>query len=137
MPPGRSATRSRRQPRWAALTAGLDGLASNPGGAVSFTSLRILYTDAVANFRDGQTNSVLVITSGPHTDQSLDGPGLQEFIRAHFAPARPVAVNVIDLGDDPDRADLGGGRPVTGGQYQNRARFGLAPRSSVGASTTC
>ena len=86
---------------------------------MSFTSLRLLYNDAVANFRDGQKNSVLVITAGPHTDRSLDGPGMQEFIKATFAPARPVAVNVIDFGDDADRPTWEAVAQSTGGSYQN------------------
>jgi hypothetical protein len=86
---------------------------------VSFTTLRLLYPDAVSNFRDGQPNSVLVITSGPHTDQSLDGPGLQDFIRQNFNQARPVAVNVIDFGGDPDRATWEAVAQATGGAYQN------------------
>jgi hypothetical protein len=106
------------QPRSAALTAGLDGLASSPGGRVSFTTLRNVYTDAITNFRNGQPNSILIITSGPHTDQSLDGAGLQEMIRGAFDPVRPVAVNVIDVGDDPDRATWQAVAQITGGQYQ-------------------
>jgi hypothetical protein len=106
------------QPRSAVLAAGLDGLASSPGGRVSYTTLRNVYTDAMTNFRTGQPNSVLVITSGPHTDQSLDGAGLQELIRTAFDPVKPVAVNVIDVGDDPDRATWQAVAQITGGQYQ-------------------
>jgi Bacterial extracellular solute-binding protein len=107
------------QPRSAVLAANLDGQTASNGGAVSFTSLRLLYNEAVANFRDGQKNSVLVITAGPHTDRTLDGPGLQEFIKATFAPARPVAVKVINFGDDPDRATWEAVARTTGGSYQN------------------
>ncbi len=46
-----------------ALTAALDGQSASGGGAVSFTTLRLAYTDASAKFREGQKNSVLVITS--------------------------------------------------------------------------
>jgi hypothetical protein len=106
------------QPRSAALTAGLDGVASSPGGRVSFTTLRNVYTDAMTNFRSGQPNSILIITSGPHTDQSLDGAGVQEMIRGAFDPVRPVAVNVIDVGDDPDRATWQAVAQITGGQYR-------------------
>jgi hypothetical protein len=106
------------QPRSAALVAGLDGLASTTSGRVSFTTLRNVYTDAVANFRAGQRNSVLVITSGPHTDQSLDGAGLQEMVRGAFDPAKPVAIDVIDVGDDPDRATWQAVAQITGGQYE-------------------
>ena len=67
------------------------------------------------NFREGQPNSVLVITAGPHTDQSLDGPGLQDFIRQNFNQARPVAINVIDFGGDPDRATWEAVAQTTGG----------------------
>jgi hypothetical protein len=62
---------------------------------------------------------VLVITAGPHTDQSLDGTGLQDFIKQNFAQAKPVAVNVIDFGTDPDRATWEGVAQSTGGTYQN------------------
>ncbi|MDY6871091.1 MAG: substrate-binding domain-containing protein [Actinomycetota bacterium] len=109
------------QPRSAALTTTLDVLTSTSGGAVSFTTLRLVYDDAMANFREGQPNSVLVITQGPHTDRTLDGAGLEAFIRAAFDPSRPVAVNVIDFGDDSDRGTWETVARTTGGQYQNLA----------------
>jgi hypothetical protein len=107
------------QPRPAALTAGLNGLSSGGSGAVSFTTLRLVYSDALANFRQGQPNSVLVITQGPHTDQSLDGAGLQQFVKSAIDPARPVAINVIDVGDDRDRATWEAVSQLSGGIYQN------------------
>jgi hypothetical protein len=107
------------QPRSATLTSNLDGQVASNGGAVSFTTLRLMYPDAVANFRDGQPNSVLVITAGPHTDQSLDGAGLQDFVKQTFNQAKPVAVNVIDFGGDPDRATWEAVAQATGGDYQN------------------
>jgi Bacterial extracellular solute-binding protein len=109
------------QPRSAALLAALDKQYSSNGGAVSFTTLRIIYGDMLANYRAGQTNSVLVITAGPHTDQTLDGPGLQDFIRRSADPAKPVAVNVIDFGGDPDRATWEAVAQLSGGSYQNLA----------------
>ncbi|PRC49150.1 hypothetical protein C6A85_76205, partial [Mycobacterium sp. ITM-2017-0098] len=66
-------------PRSDALTAALDGQSASGGGAVSFTTLRLAYTDASAKFRPGQKNSVLVITGGPHTDRSLSASGLQDY----------------------------------------------------------
>jgi len=109
------------QPRSAALTSALNSQTSSAGGAVSFTTLRMIYPDMVTNFRQGQNNSILVITAGPHTDQSLDGSGLQQYIRATFDPARPVAVNVIDFGSDPDRATWDAVASASGGSYQNLA----------------
>ncbi|MDO3638094.1 substrate-binding domain-containing protein [Mycolicibacterium arseniciresistens] len=106
-------------PRSQTLTTTLDSLASTSGGAVSFTTLRLVYNEALANFRPGQPNSVLVITEGPHTDQSLDGAGLQAFVREAFDPARPVAVNVIDFGSDSDQATWEAVAQTTRGTYQN------------------
>jgi hypothetical protein len=109
------------QPRSAALTAALDRQHASSGGAVSFTTLRIIYKDALANYHPGQNNSVLVITTGPHTDQSLGGEGLQSFIKDSTDPAKPVAVNVIDFGSDSDRATWEAVAKLSGGSYQNLA----------------
>jgi hypothetical protein len=106
-------------PRSQSLTTALDSLASTSGGAVSFTTLRLVYNEALANYRPEQANSVLVITEGPHTDQSLDAAGLQAFVREAFDPARPVAVNVIDFGTDSDQATWEAVAQTTGGAYQN------------------
>ncbi|HEY6650193.1 MAG TPA: substrate-binding domain-containing protein [Mycobacterium sp.] len=107
------------QPRSAALTSALNDQSASGGGAVSFTTLRLLYDQTKANFRQGQSNSILVITAGPHTDQSLDGSGLQQYIRGAFDQARPIAVNVIDFGNDSDRATWEAVAQATGGSYQN------------------
>ncbi|OBF93154.1 hypothetical protein A5790_12180 [Mycobacterium sp. 852002-51152_SCH6134967] len=109
------------QPRSAALTSALDEQSASGGGAVSFTTLRLVYTEAMANFREGQENSVLVITTGPHTDQTLNGEGLQQYIRGAFDDAKPVAVNVIDFGSDSDRATWEAVAEISGGSYQNLA----------------
>ena len=107
------------QPRSAALNAALAAQTASNGGAVSFTTLRLAYTDAYADYREGQPNSVLVITAGPHTDQTLGGEGLQQYISGAFDPARPVAVNVIDFGDDSDRATWEAVADTTDGSYVN------------------
>ncbi|MCV7229304.1 substrate-binding domain-containing protein [Mycolicibacterium komossense] len=106
------------KPRSQVLTSTLQGLTST-GGAVSFTTLRNVYAEALTNFRQGQNNSVLVITSGPHTDQSLDATGLQDLIRRSADPARPVAVDVINVGNDPDRSTWESVAQISGGTYQN------------------
>ena len=62
------------QPRAAALTGTLNGLSPGGGGGVSFTTLRLVYGDALANFRQGQADSVLVIVQGPHTTSRSTGP---------------------------------------------------------------
>jgi Bacterial extracellular solute-binding protein len=107
------------EPRSAALTSALDSQSASDGGAVSFTTLRLVYTEAMSNYRQGQSNSVLVITTGPHTDQSLGPSGLQQYIRGAFDPAKPVAVNIIDFGSDSDRATWEAVAQASGGSYQN------------------
>jgi hypothetical protein len=109
------------RPRSAALASTLDGQTASGGGAVSFTTLRMVYDDALAKFRQGQSNSVLVITAGPHTDQSLDGSGLQDYVRRTFDAGKPVAIDVIDFGGDPDRATWEAVAQTTGGTYTNLA----------------
>ncbi|GAA2566588.1 VWA domain-containing protein [Mycolicibacterium diernhoferi] len=105
--------------RSAALSSSLQGQTASGGGAVSFTTLRLVYGEAVTNFREGVPNSVLVITSGPHTDRSLDGPGLVSYIQGAVDEQRPVAVNVINLGDDPDRATWEAVAQASGGEYRS------------------
>ncbi|MBV9512479.1 MAG: hypothetical protein JO280_00330, partial [Mycobacteriaceae bacterium] len=109
------------QPRSAVLTAALDKQYSSNGGAVSFTTLRMIYDGALAGFRPGMKNSVLVITSGPHTDKSMDGAALRDYVHKTFDPARPVAINVIDFGSDPDRSAWESAAQASGGSYQNLA----------------
>lgn len=109
------------RPRSTVLASTLDEQSASGGGAVSFTTLRLVYTEAMANYREGQQNSVLVITTGPHTDQTLNGEGLQQFIRGAFDEAKPVAVNVIDFGADSDRATWEAVAEISGGSYQNLA----------------
>lgn len=107
------------QRRSDALTTTLDEQSASGGGAVSYTTLRMLYNEALSKYHEGQTNSILVITTGPHTDQSLDGPGLQDFIRGAFDPARPIAVNVIDFGTGSDRATWEAVAQASSGTYQH------------------
>lgn len=109
------------QPRSAALTAVLNATTPTSGGGISFTTLRAAYADAVANYRPGQPNSILVVTQGPHTDQGLDAAGLQNAVKGAMDPNRPVTVNVIDFGGDPDRPAWEAVAKLTGGSYQEIA----------------
>ncbi|MCB0924985.1 MAG: hypothetical protein KDB50_10665 [Mycobacterium sp.] len=105
------------QTRQNALSDALGAVGPGSSGAVSFTTLRLVFTEALANFLPGEPNSVLVITQGPHTDRTLDGDGLQEFVASALDPNRPVAINVIDIGDDPDRPVWEAVTQLTGGSY--------------------
>lgn len=108
-------------PRSQALTAALNRLSTTSGGAVSFTTLRMLYTEALANFLPGQNNSVVVITAGPHTDRTLDGTGLQDLLRQTVDPNRPIPISVLDFGADSDRTTWEAVAQLSGGTYQNLA----------------
>lgn len=81
--------------------------------------MRLAYNQVLSNYRAGQNNSVLIITAGPHTDRSLDSSGLQDSIRRTTDPARPVAVDVIDLGTDSDRTTWQAVAQLSGSTYQN------------------
>jgi hypothetical protein len=96
----------------------LEATSPTSGGGLSFTTLRAAYGDALANYRPGQPNSVLLITQGPNTDQGLGGAGLTDFVRAALDPKRPVAINVIDFGGDPDRPTWEAITRLSGGSYQ-------------------
>ena len=109
------------QPRAAAITAVLNSTTPTSGGGVSFATLRAAYADAVANYRPGQPNSILVITQGPHTDGGLDAQGLQNAVTSVQDPNRPVTVNVIDFGDDLDRPAWEAVAKLSGGSYQELA----------------
>jgi hypothetical protein len=106
------------RPRTAALTSALHDLRSTSDGAVSFTTLPMVYKNALANYTEGQRNSILVITAGRHTDRTLDGPGLQEFLRGAADPQHPVAVDIIDFGD-ADRDTWEAVAHLSGGSYAN------------------
>ncbi len=109
------------QPRAAALTGVLEATTPTSGGGLSFTTLRSAYADALANYRSGQPNSVLLITQGPHTDQSIDAAGLTDFVTGALDPKRPVVINVIGLGGDPDRPAWESITRLSGGSYQEIA----------------
>ncbi|BBY97362.1 substrate-binding domain-containing protein [Mycolicibacterium fallax] len=104
-------------PRRDTLIGTLDGMSASGGGAVSFTTLRNVLDEARIAYQPGQVNSVLVITSGPHTDQSLGAEGLQELVRSSVDPAKPIQINVINVGDDPDRPTWESVAQISGGSF--------------------
>jgi hypothetical protein len=106
------------QPRAALITGVLDATTPTSGGGLSFTSLRAAYGDALLNYLPEQPNSVLVITQGPHTDDALDGAGLEDFIAKSQDPNRPLPINVISFGGDPDRPTWEAVTRLSGGSYQ-------------------
>lgn len=117
VPTGPLADQVGADPRTAALDGVLTATTPTSGGGASFTTLRSAFGDAVAKFAPGQPNSILLITQGPHTDQTLDAQGLQDFVKGAIDPNRPVSVNVIGIGGDPDRPVWEAVTAMTGGSY--------------------
>ena len=95
------------QPRSAAVNA----QTPSGGGAVSFTTLRMIHNDAVANILQGQSNSILVTTAGPHTDQSMDGLGQQQYVRRADRPGPARRNQCHRLRHRPGPRQLGSRRP--------------------------
>ncbi len=91
----------------------------------------MLYDQAKASYRQGQTNSILLITAGPAHRPVAGRSGLQQYIRGAFDQGRPIAVNVIDFGNDSDRATWEAVAQASGGSYQNRGQLGRVPTSTL------
>ena len=117
------------QPRSAALTAALDKQYSSGGGAVSFTTLRLIYQDMLANFRAGQANSVLVITRGAAHRPDPGRAGAAGF-HPHRARTRPDRSPSTSSTSGATRTGQPG-KPspsLSGGSYQNSRRRPPRPR---------
>lgn len=99
-------SRGRAAPIGGAQSPALDAQSASGGIAVSFPYAAAAgLRRRVDGFRDGQTNSVLVITAGPaHRPEHSTDRGWWITSRARRTRLKPVAVNVIDFGTDPDRA---------------------------------
>ncbi|WP_237668893.1 VWA domain-containing protein [Rhodococcus sp. BS-15] len=88
-------------PRRTALTAGAAALTPE-SASYSAESLLAAYRDAVAGFVPGRVNSVVLITDGPNDDPSLSTQDLLTDLDSASDAARPVAVNVVMIGENTD-----------------------------------
>ncbi|MDV8023142.1 substrate-binding and VWA domain-containing protein [Rhodococcus sp. IEGM 1330] len=100
-------------PRRAALTTTAAAL-TPATGSFTYASLLVAYLDAVAGYVPGRINSVVLITDGPD-DSSLSTEELLTDLTAAADPARPVAVNVVMIGDNPDVSSFNDITARTGG----------------------
>nr|WP_314143054.1 substrate-binding and VWA domain-containing protein [uncultured Rhodococcus sp.] len=71
------------------------------GQSFTYASLLVAYADAVAGYVPGRVNSVVVVTDGPD-DSPLSAEQLLADLSSVSDPARPVAVNVVMIGDNTD-----------------------------------
>ena len=91
------------QGRPAALAAVLAGTEQTNRGA-SFTTPSYGIWGCARELQGRSAELGVGHHAGPHTDQTLDGPGLQQYIQSALDQNRPVDVNVIDIGNDPDQS---------------------------------
>ena len=107
------------QPRSAALTAALDKQYSSPRrcGVVHHAAHDL---PGYADQLPCRPNEFDLADHLRAAHRPVSGwAGLQNFIRHSADPAKPIAVNVIDFGADPDRATWEAVAQLSGGTYQN------------------
>ncbi|MBX5333022.1 VWA domain-containing protein [Rhodococcus fascians] len=85
-------------PRRSALDATAAAL-TPATGSFTYASVLVAYLDAVAGYIPGRVNSVVLITDGPD-DSRLSTDELLTELTSASDPARPVAVNIVRIGDD-------------------------------------
>ncbi|WP_245154444.1 substrate-binding and VWA domain-containing protein [Rhodococcus sp. 1R11] len=91
VPVGTSPRRSALDTTAAALTPAT--------GSYTYASVLVAYLDAVAGYVPGRVNSVVLITDGKD-DSPLSADELLTELTSASDPARPVAVNIVRIGDD-------------------------------------
>ncbi|MCX4092650.1 substrate-binding domain-containing protein [Nocardia sp. alder85J] len=64
----------------------------------AYTTLEAAYKNAVKNYADGHTNTILLITGGPNDDSTVSGTQLLSDIAGLTDPAHPVRIDVIVVG---------------------------------------
>lgn len=101
VPTGPMAAQVAAASRRDALNSGAVALTPE-SASYSAQSLLAAYRDAVAGFVPGRVNSVVLITDGPNDDPSLSTQDLLTDLNSASDAERPVAVNVVMIGDNTD-----------------------------------
>ncbi|MFI8566016.1 substrate-binding and VWA domain-containing protein [Rhodococcus sp. NPDC078407] len=83
-------------------------------GSFTYDSVLAAYVDAVAGYVPGRVNSVVLVTDGPDGSSSSTEELLTDLTSASD-PARPVAVNIVRIGDNPDATSIDDIAARTGG----------------------
>lgn len=98
VPTGPMAIPSGETPRKTALQSAVAALVPETSSH-SYASVSAAYHDAVAGFVPGLPNSIVLITDGPNDDSAMSASQLLADLRSAADPTRPVAVDVVALGD--------------------------------------
>lgn len=88
------------------------------GGRGLYDTIAAAYAQARSTFAKGSDNSVVVVTAGPNEDDygaSLEI--LTDRINQLKDPARPVRVDIIGFGTEPDAKSMTSIAELTGGRY--------------------
>ena len=82
------------------------------GGTGLYDTALAAYRQAIADYRENYSNSVVLLTDGANDDPgSITLPALVARLRELRDPGRPVRILAIGIGPDPDLAAL---RRITG-----------------------
>lgn len=96
-----------------ALHAGIDALRP-AGGTWLYDSVAEVYRAAMDGYQGGRPNQIMIITDG-RDDGALTLEQLRERLAALGDRQRPLPINVIAVGHDPDLTELKELASVTGG----------------------
>ncbi len=86
-------------------------------GSSTYTSLEAAYKSAVDGYTPGRTNSVLLVTDGAN-DDSVARADLLSAIAAASSTSKPVRIDVVTIGENPDLNTLQALADRTGGSLE-------------------
>ncbi|MGW5151478.1 substrate-binding domain-containing protein [Rhodococcus koreensis] len=106
--------------------------AKSATGSSTYTSLEAAYKSAVDGYTPGRTNSVLLVTDGAN-DDSVARADLLSAIAAASSTSKPVRIDVVTIGENPDLNTLQALADRTGGSLEKvTASDGAALPTAIG-----
>lgn len=94
--------------------------ATSATGSSTYTSLEAAYKSAVDGYTPGRTNSVLLVTDGAN-DDSVARADLLSAVAAASSTSKPVRIDVVTIGENPDLNTLQALADRTGGSLEKVA----------------
>lgn len=96
------------------LTASAGDL--NPATSTStYESVTAAYVVALTDYVPGKPNSILLVTDGPDDDTTITPERFLDVLSTMTDPNRPVAIDVVSIGTNPDISTLQTMSDITGG----------------------
>ncbi|MFZ2172462.1 MAG: substrate-binding domain-containing protein [Rhodococcus sp. (in: high G+C Gram-positive bacteria)] len=103
-----------------ALDAGLTR-AVPATGSPTYAAIAAAYKSAVTAYTPGRPNSVLLVTDGANDDTSITRADLLASIADSADPSKPVRIDVVTIGENPDLGTLQALADRTGGSLDKVA----------------